>query len=73
MRSEPAWTDDGEGSVQELTVTRQNTFDFVPGPHIGIPCPCCFRDQLLEEVIRHGECLSCGADLELTLKATPDE
>ncbi|AQL44074.1 hypothetical protein BV210_15790 [Halorientalis sp. IM1011] len=70
MSSEPAGTDDGVAPrEQEFTVTRNNTFEFMPGPLTGISCPCCFKDMLLKDVIRAGECNSCGADLELTLTA----
>jgi hypothetical protein len=70
MSSEPASGDDGNlGGSQEFTVTRQNTFSFMPGPLTGISCPHCFRDMLLKDVIREGECNSCGTSLELTLKA----
>jgi uncharacterized protein (DUF983 family) len=70
MSSEPAGTDDSvEPRGQEFTVTDDNTFEFMPGPLTGISCPSCFKDMLLKDVIRLGECNSCGADLELTLKA----
>lgn len=72
MSSGPAEHDDGAtGRVQEFSVGQDNTFEFLPGPLTGISCPCCFKDQLLKEVIVQEECTSCGADLELTLKATP--
>lgn len=74
MSSEPVDTDDGAAPrVQTFSVTADNTFEFMPGPLTGISCPCCFRDMLLKDVIRHGECNSCGADLELTLRAQPEE
>jgi len=73
MASDPAGQDGTLESPQEFTVSRQNTFEFMPGPLTGISCPCCFKDQLLKEVIRTGECNSCGAGLELTLTATPSE
>jgi hypothetical protein len=74
MSSEPVGTDDGIGQrVQEFTVSGNNTFEFLPGPMTGISCPCCFKDMLLKDVIRQGECNSCGADMELTLKAQPEE
>jgi DNA-directed RNA polymerase subunit RPC12/RpoP len=38
----------------------------------GVACPVCFRDILLKDVIADGECNSCGAELELTLKARPE-
>ena len=73
MSSEPAGTDDGVAPRgQEFTVTRDNTFEFMPGPMTGISCPACFRDMLLKDVIREGECNSCGAELELTLTAETD-
>ena len=69
MSSEPAESSDSRaGSVQEFNVTPENTFQFMPGPMTGISCPSCFRDQLLRDVIEHGECRSCGADLQLTVK-----
>ncbi|WP_336002812.1 hypothetical protein [Halorientalis halophila] len=68
MSSEPAGTDDGvDAPVDEFTVTGENTFEFMPGPLTGITCPCCFKDMLLRDVIRLGECNSCGAAVELKL------
>ncbi|SDF75671.1 hypothetical protein [Halorientalis regularis] len=74
MSSEPAGTDDGAGPrVQEFAVTQNNTFEFMSGPLTGISCPCCFKDMLLKDVIRLGECNSCGAGLELSLTAETDD
>jgi hypothetical protein len=72
MSSEPAATDDDVVDGQEFAVTQQNTFEFLPGPLTGIACPCCFKDQLLKDVIRDGECASCGASLELSITAKTD-
>jgi len=69
MASDPAGQDGTLESPQEFTVSRQNTFEFMPGPLTGISCPNCFRDQLLKEIIRRGECTQCGTSLELTLRA----
>lgn len=54
-------------------MTDENTFAFLPGTQTGISCPNCFRDMLLQEVIHRGECNSCGADLELTLRANTEK
>jgi hypothetical protein len=72
MSSEPAGSDEAvqDGPVQEFTVTPENTFEFMPGPLTGISCPQCFRDMLLKDVIRKGECNSCGADLELSIRSS---
>ncbi|MFD1589064.1 hypothetical protein ACFR9U_18950 [Halorientalis brevis] len=73
MSSEPDEQNDVRaGQVQEFSVTRENTFQFMPGPMTGISCPCCFHDQLLRDIIERGECRSCGADLQLSLTATQD-
>lgn len=73
MSSEPeSSSDPSAGPVQEFNVTRENTFQFMPGPMMGISCPSCFHDQLLRDIIEVGECRSCGAELQLSLKARTD-
>lgn len=67
MSTEPA---DGRGRTFELD--SENTFSFLPGPTAGVACPACFKDILLKDVISEGECNSCGADLRLTLTASPE-
>ncbi|WP_254534997.1 hypothetical protein [Halomarina litorea] len=59
------------GHSVEVRLDGDNTFQFMPGPMDGVACPCCFRDQLLREVIASGRCTACGAELELALRATP--
>lgn len=59
---------------QSVRLTDENTFPFLPGQTTGVACPCCFRDQLLGEVIRSGTCNGCDTELEVTLSAncTPE-
>jgi uncharacterized protein (DUF983 family) len=56
----------------EVRLSESNTFQLMPGMD-GVACPNCFRDQLLREVVHGGECTGCGASLEVTLRATPEE
>lgn len=60
------------GDAVEVQLSESNTFRLLPGMD-GVACPNCFRDQLLREVVRSGECTGCGASLEVTLRATPQE
>lgn len=66
MSLDPGQTGDARG---EYTLGESNTFSFLPGTMTGVSCPACFKDQLLKEVIRAGECRHCGTALELTLSA----
>lgn len=69
MASEPSGEDRPDAGGGTFRLTGENTFPFLPGRTTGVTCPCCFRDQLLGEVIRSGTCNGCGAKLEVTLSA----
>ncbi|MFC7227446.1 hypothetical protein N0B31_08530 [Salinirubellus salinus] len=57
---------------QSFTLDADNTFQFLPGPMLGVSCPTCFRDQLLREILSTGVCTHCGTELEVTLTARVD-